>query len=170
MEKIIITAILVSLDALFVGMSLKLQKGFRLAYLFVIASIILITSLAAYFVAGAIAEHVTFETSVFVGAAFLILGIRSLFDKDEDQMAMATGTIAVLGLIMSIDGVVATTALTIEHGKILLTPFLMPIGHLLFLLAGCCIAKFIKTSHKVHKVISATCLFLVAILNFVDVI
>jgi len=170
MNKIILTAILVSLDALFVGMSLKLQKGFKMIYLFIIASIILATSAAAYFVAGAIVQYITFETSVLVGAAFLILGIRSLFDKDEDKMAMTAGTIAVLGLIMSIDGVVATTALTIEHGKVFLTPFFMPSGHLLFMLAGCCIAKFIKTSHKVHNIISASCLFLIALLNFADIL
>ena len=170
MSKIVITALLVSLDALFVGMSLKLQKGFKLIYLFIIASIILVTSVISYFVAGAITEYISFETSVLVGAAFLILGIRSLFDKDEDKMVMAAGTIAVLGLIMSIDGVVATTALTIENGKVLLTPFLMPAGHLLFMLIGCCAAKYIKTSHKVHNIISASCLFLVAILNFADIL
>ena len=107
---------------------------------------------------------------MLVGAAFLILGIRSLFDKDEDKIVMAAGAIVVLGLIMSVDGVVATTVLTIEHGKILLMPFLMPAGHLLFLLFGCCAAKYIKTSHKVHNIISASCLFLVAILNFVDIL
>ena len=134
MSNIIITAALVSLDALFVGMSLKLQKGFKLAYFFMIAAIILVTSVAAYFVAGVLADYIEFETSIIVGVVFLILGIRSLFDKDEDHMVMGTGTIAVLGLIMSIDGVVATTVLTIGHGKVLLTPFLMPAGHLLFCL------------------------------------
>jgi len=170
MNKIVITALLVSLDALFVGMSLKLQKGFKLTYLFIIASIILVTSVTAYFVAGVLSEHISFDTSILVGAAFSILGIRSLFDKDEDKMVMASGTIAILGLIMSIDGVVATTVLTIEFGKVFLTPFLMPAGHLLFLLAGCFIAKYIRTSHKVHNIISASCLFLVAILNFVEIL
>ena len=170
MNKIVITALLVSLDALFVGMSLKLQKGFKLTYLFIIASIILVTSVTAYFIAGVLSEHISFDTSILVGAAFSILGIRSLFDKDEDKMVMASGTIAILGLIMSIDGVVATTVLTIEFGKVFLTPFLMPAGHLLFLLTGCFIARHIRTSHKVHNIISASCLFLVAILNFVEII
>ena len=105
-----------------------------------------------------------------MGAAFLILGIRSLFDKDEDKMLMAAGTITALGLIMSIDGVVATTVLTIEHGKFVLTPFLMPAGHLLFLLIGCCTAKYMKIPHKGHNIISASCFFLIAILNFADIL
>ena len=170
MGSILITAALVSLDAIFVGMSLKQQRGFQTGFLFVIAAIILALCIPAFFVAGLIAEHISFSTSWVVGAAFVLLGVRSLFDKDEDTMTMAIGPIVLLGLVMSIDGIVATVALTIDQGSIFLTPVLMPAGHLLFLFVGSYAARHIRLSHKYHNIISASCLFLVAMLNFAEIL
>ena len=68
-------------------------------------------------------------------------------------MIMSVGAIAVLGLIMSIDGVVPTVVLTIEYGKTFFTPVVISIGHLLFLFMGSAIAKSIKTSHRVHNIL-----------------
>jgi len=165
-SAIMITILLVSVDALFVGMSLRLQKDFKLYYLFIIFSIILAFSIAFYFVAGAVVERIDFAPNILVGVAFTLLGIRNLFAKDEEKMVLAIGSIVVLGLVMSIDAVVATVALTLEHGNIFFIPILAGASHLLLLLIGCFIARFIKTSHKVHNLISAFCLFLVALLSF----
>jgi putative Mn2+ efflux pump MntP len=167
---IMVTIFLVSLDALFVGMSLKLQKSFRASYNFIIAGIIFALCVPAYFIAGGLMEHIDFDMDWIVGAAFLILGFRNLFAKDEEQMVLSIGAIIALGLVMSIDGVVATAALTIEQGKIFAIPILTALGHLAFLFIGCFAAKIIRTSHKVHNIISASCLFLVAALNFFDII
>ena len=167
---IITMAVLVSLDALFVGMSLKLQKDFRLSFIFVISGILLAMSLIAYLIAGALIDFVNFEASWLVGGAFLLLGAKSLFAKDEEQMNLTMRTIIIFGLVMSIDCVVAIVALTIDQGEMLLIPFTVSFGHFVFLLAGCGAAKFIKTSHKVHNIISASCLFLVAILNFTGIV
>ena len=168
--SIIVMILLVSTDALFIGMSLKLQKGFKLYYLFVISSIILAMCIFAYFIGGILARYIEFETSWVVGSVFLLLAIRNLFAKDEDKMILSMGTIVALGLVMSIDGIVATVVLAIEHKNIFLTPILATAGHLLFLLIGSFSAKFIKTSHKMHNIISASCLFIVSILNFMELL
>ena len=166
----VITASLVSLDAFFVGMSLRLKKDFNWLHLFVISSIILAMSVISYFAAGALIRHIDFETSWIIGGVFALLGFRDLFAKDEETMALAIGTIIVFGFIMSIDSMVGTIAVTVAHGKTLLSPVLMAGGHFLFLLIGSIAANFIKTSHKVHNILSASCLFLVAALNFTGVI
>ena len=163
---VVITAALVSLDALFVGMSLALQKNFKRSYLLVIAAIIFVMSTIAYLAAGALRASIGFETSWIVGGAFVVLGVRNLFAKDEEKMTLSIGTIIALGLVMSIDGMVGAVAVTLEHGKTFLSPVLMGAGHLLFLLAGSFAARFVQTSHRVHNIISASCLFFVALLNF----
>ena len=167
---IIITAALMSLDALFVGMSLKLLGTFKWSYIFIISSIIFALSVVSYFVAGALAGYIDFETSWIAGSAFAALGIRNLFAKDEEKMALGMGTIIVFGLIMSIDSMIGTVAVTIEYGEMFLSPVFMAGGHLLFLLIGCCAARFIRTSHKIHNILSASCLFIVAALNFTGVL
>jgi len=124
----------------------------------------------SYFVAGALISYINFDVSWILGGVFLLLGIRHLFSKDEDKSLLSLGTIIALGFIISIDGFIATAVLTIDHGKTLLTPILASLGHLIFLFAGCYLVNFIKTSYKVHKYISASCLFLIAILNFVGIL
>ena len=163
---ILTTAVLVSLDALFVGMSLKLRKDFKYSFAVFITCVLLVMSAIAYFIAGALIEFVHFKTSWFVGGAFLLLGAKNLFAKDEEQMVPTMGAILVLGFVMSIDCVVATVALTIDQGEIFFIPITVSFGHFAFMLAGCGAARFIKTTHTVHNIISASCLFLVSILNF----
>ena len=167
---IITTVVLVSLDAIFVGMSLKLQKDFKPSFIFIISGILVAMSITAYFVAGALAGFMDFETSWLVGGAFLLLGVRNLFAKDEEKMNLTMGAIIILGLVMSIDCVIATVVLTIDQPETFFTPVIVSFGHFVFLLAGCLAAKFIKTSHKVHNIISASCLFLVAVLNFTGIL
>jgi len=167
---IIITATLVSLDALFVGMSLKLQKDFKRFFLFVIAAIIFCMSVIAYFLAGALIQYIDFKTSWIVGSAFLLLGIRNLFAKDEEKMALVIRAIVILGFVMSVDSIVGTIAVTVEHGKTFVSPVAMAAGHLVFLMIGSFAARFIKMSHKFHNIISAACLFFVAVLNFAGVL
>jgi len=163
---VIVTAVLVSLDALFVGMSLKLQKGFKWRYLFIIAAIILALCTVAYFAAGGVRVHMNLHTGWIIGLAFVLLGVKNLFTRDEAKITLSVAAIIVLGLVMSIDGVVATVVLSIDQMHTFWTPVLMPVGHLAFLVAGCFAARFIKCSHKWHNIISAACLFLVAVANF----
>jgi len=167
---ILLTAIFVSLDAIFVGMSLKLQKGFKMPYIFLISGILLTVSVAAYYTAGALTGFIGFDASWIIGGAFLLLGIRNLFAKDEDKMILTTSAVIVISLVMSIDCVVATVALVLEQGQTILIPVLIVFGHFVFLVAGSYAVKFIKLPRKLRNVISASCLFLVAILNFAGII
>ena len=167
---IIVTIILISLDAVFIGMSLKLQRSFNIRVISIISATIFSICVSAYFVAGLLAEYIGFNASWFVGIAFLLLAIRHLFAKSEENKLYTVKVIIFLGIIMSIDAVVATTVLTLEHDKTFLIPILAFVGHLIFLLIGGLIARFINPPSTIHKIISASCLFLIAILNFVGIL
>jgi len=167
---IIVTTMIVSIDAFFVGMALKLQNNFKPRVVLLISSVIATICFSAYFVAGKLAEYINFNTSWIVGVAFLLLGIRHLFSKEKEKGNISLRTIIALGVLMSVDAVVATTVLTLEHGPSILTPVLASLGHLMFLLIGGSIARFIKTRKKAHKVFSASCLFFIAALNFLGIL
>jgi len=167
---IIVTTMLVSIDAFFVGMALKLQNNFKPRVVFLISLVIATICFSAYLVAGLLTEYINFQTSWIVGFAFLLLGIRHLFSKGKEKETISLRTIVALGVLMSVDAVVATVVLTLEHGQSILTPTLASMGHLMFLLVGGFIARLIKTSKKTHKIFSAGCLFFIAALNFLGIL
>lgn len=160
---------LISLDALFVGMSLKLQKGFRWRYLFVISTIIMIFSSVAYVVACSLKDFIAFDLSWIVGTIFVFLGIKNLFASDRQKKSVSLLSTILLGIIMSIDAVVATVSLTIDQVQTFLIPVLLTAGHLLFLFVGAFVIHFIRMPPLWQNIISATCLFAVAMLKFTAV-
>jgi len=168
--SIFTTAILVSLEALFVGISLRLQQGFKLAFTFLISGFLLVMSIIAFFASRVLTKFIDFEISWLIGCAFILLGIMTLLSKDEGKTNLNIGTIIVASLIMAIDCVLATIALTISHGEKLLIPITVSLGHLAMLIIGYYAIKIIKTSRKAHKIISASCLFFVAALIFAGII
>ena len=167
---ILVTVIMISLDATFVGMSLGAQKGYKNRYPFIIASIILLCSLVSFFVALAVKQTLHFNSSVIIGIAFVILGLKNLFARDEEKGTISTASIIFLGFVMSIDAVVATFFLTIGQMHSILIPISAAAGHLLLLLLGSFLTKYIKMPHIYHNIVSASCLFIVAILNFAQII
>ena len=148
-SAIIVTAALISIDALFVGMSLGSQKNFRHICFFVIAAIIFVICLSAALAASALRDYITFDTSLLVGGAFILLGVLSLFSKEEKKPErLAFGSLVVLGLVMSVDCAVGAAALTIDHSFHILTPVAITVGHLLYLPIGSFVTRFVKTSGK----------------------
>lgn len=163
---IMVTILLVSLDALFVGASLRLQKSFKYYYFFIIFGLILVSSIIFYFLAEAFAHFIDFDTGILLGVTFTIMGIRAMFEKEEDGPLVCITCMFALGAIMSIDAVVATIALTIEYGNLIWIPVLAAACHLLFLFVGSFSERFLKVSPKIRRIISAGCMFLIAIFNF----
>ena len=162
--------LLVSLDALFVGVSLRLHRQFKPAYIFVVFGIVLAMCTAACAAADALTGRMHFDTSWLAGGAFLLLGLKTLLAKDEENTVLAIGTVAALGFFVSIDGAVLAAALTIEHGRSFLTPVIIAAGHLLCLAAGSLLSNCIKVSCRRQNILSASCLFLVAALNITGVL
>lgn len=164
------TVTMVSIDAIFVGMSLGAREGYKHKYPLIIATIILICSFVTFFIALAVKNTIHFNSNLIIGIAFVLLGIKNLFSRDEEKKDWSIGGIVVLGFVMSIDAVIATFLLTIEQQHSILIPISAAAGHLILLFAGSYLTKYIKMPHTWHNIISASCLFLVAILNFTHLI
>jgi len=167
---IIITVLLVSVDALFIGMYLKLQNNFKHHYLLLLAFIKLICCMIAYLLASVIMKYINFDINFLVGIIFLILALETFFAGENKQKTINISSIILFGIIISLDGVLVTMVLTIDFGQIILIPLFVTISHLLFLITGSLAASYIETSYKLQNTISASCLLTIAILNFIGIL
>ncbi|MCL2797611.1 MAG: manganese efflux pump [Firmicutes bacterium] len=175
---ILITAALVSVDAFFVGISLGAQKRPKLRHLLSIVAIVFAACSVAFWITSALRSFISFDISRVAGFIFLLLGLRALTAKnpaseerggrlltaknDAAQSGTAWRGIIGFGLLVSIDGVVATAALTVGQADAAIVPFIIAATHLLFITAGSSLAQRVRLAGKMQNLISASSLFLIA--------
>jgi len=118
----IISALIVSIDAFFIGLSLGLQKKCRFLYLAIINAVLLGLCFVGFFIAERIYEQIPFEPDYVVGFAFIALGVWTISQhfifnrKKELRGCTATAptslkTIAIIGAVMSIEAMLITMGL-----------------------------------------------------------
>ena len=165
---ILVTTLLVSTDAFFIGISLGATRGYRFRYLFLISAILFLFSAFSFCIATAAKGFIDLDFSVMVGVTFIVLGLTNLASKDDTSCGIAIKKIVLLGLVMSIDVVVATTSLTLKYSAIFI-PCVLAASHFLFLMCGSVLTKYIHMPQKVRSIISAVCLITVGVLNLVGI-
>jgi len=119
----IMSGLIVSVDAFFIGLSLGLQKRCKFIYLVIINAILLGLCLTGFLIAGHIYESIPFDPDYIVGFAFITLGVWTIFQyficehvkkrqsniKKENTSIKA---IALVGLVMSIEAMLITMGIT----------------------------------------------------------
>ena len=161
MTTVFVTALLIATDAFFIGMSLGMQRSFKIRNLFIINLIIFAMSMVVYFVAGYVKHLITFDTSIFVGAVFVFMGLLTIIEKNKDTPC---GVIA-LGFTMSIDASIGTAALVTSQAQTILIPVLIAATHLLYIFVGAGLGRCMKFSPRTGNIISGCCLMAVGLLN-----
>jgi putative Mn2+ efflux pump MntP len=71
----VLSGLIVSVDAFFIGLSLGLQKRCRFLYLAVINAFLFGLCILGFLIAGRIYELIEFDTDLIVGFAFIALGL-----------------------------------------------------------------------------------------------
>jgi len=118
----IISALVVSIDAFFIGLSLGLQKRCKFLYLVIINAVLLGLCIVGFFIAERIYENIPFEPDYVVGFAFIALGLWTILQyfifssKKELVQSSSTEpksrkTIAIVGVVMSIEAMLITMGL-----------------------------------------------------------
>ncbi|MCL1881933.1 MAG: manganese efflux pump [Oscillospiraceae bacterium] len=125
----ILSGLIVSIDAFFIGISLGLQKKFKFSYLVFINAFLLILCMAGFFIAGRIYEHIPFSPDLIVGVTFITLGIwyiasyfaKSAFKKQtaekSKEITSSAKTFVLIGLVMSFEAMLITTGVTLTFGE-----------------------------------------------------
>jgi len=118
----VLSSLIVSVDALFIGLSLGLQKSCRFVYLAVINGFLLTLCIAGFVLAGHIYEIIPIEPDLIVGLAFISLGLWSILqyiifgrakrNGEIQGKAQSRRTIVLIGLVMSVEAMMITMGIT----------------------------------------------------------
>ena len=120
----VLSGLIVSIDAFFIGLSLGLQKSCRFLYLVVINLFLLVLCIIGFLIAETIYEFINFDPDLIVGFAFIGLGIwcilqyfiseyikRRKGNVDEEKKSIKT--FVLVGLVMSLEAMLITIGITL---------------------------------------------------------
>jgi putative Mn2+ efflux pump MntP len=102
----IVSGLVVSVDAFFIGLSLGLQEKCKFVYLALINAFLFFLCVLGFFIAKQI--EIPIESDLIVGFAFIGMGLWTIF-----QTQKSGGTLFLVGLVMSGEAMVITMGLTI---------------------------------------------------------
>lgn len=120
----VVAALIVSVDAFFIGISLGLKKSCKFLYVVAISFILLALCVAGYFIAGQVYEAIPIDPDYIVGISFISLGTFGIVyyfatahgskgHAKRENNKPAHKTIAAIGAIMSLEAMVITMGLSL---------------------------------------------------------
>ena len=119
----ILSGLIVSVDAFFIGLSLGLQKRCRFLHLAMINAFLFVLCMAGFMLAGSVYELIPIDPDLVVGFAFISLGLWTIlhfFVSDyikrrkgtDGEVDISFKTIAIVGLVMSVEAMLITMGIT----------------------------------------------------------
>jgi len=119
----ILSGLIVSVDAFFIGLSLGLQKRCKFLYLAIINVFLLGLCILGFLIAGQIYELIPFEPDYIVGFSFIALGIWTILHffisehikkrkGTTEEVNVSLKTILLVGLVMSVEAMLITMGIT----------------------------------------------------------
>ena len=119
----ILSGLIVSVDAFFIGLSLGMQKRCKFLHLVIINTFLLGLCVFGFFIAGQIYELIPFDPDLIVGFAFISLGIWTILHYfisrhiqrsrgTVDEVNVSLKTIVLVGLVMSVEAMLITMGIT----------------------------------------------------------
>jgi putative Mn2+ efflux pump MntP len=123
MAMLVLSGLIVSVDAFFIGLSLGLQKRCKFLYLVIINLFLFGLCVLGFLVAGQIYDLIPFDPDLIVGFAFISLGIWTILHffitkhiqrrkGTEGEVNISLKTFVVVGLVMSIEAMLITMGIT----------------------------------------------------------
>ena len=119
----ILSGLIVSVDAFFIGLSLGLQERCKFSYLVIINVFLFGLCILGFFIAEQIYELIPIDPDYIVGFAFIALGLwyilhyfvskrnKSRKDNGEEEK-ISLKTISIVGLVMSVEAMLITMGIT----------------------------------------------------------
>jgi len=106
----ILSGLIVSIDAFFIGLSLGLQKKCKFLYLAIINAFLFGLCILGFFVAGWLYELIEFDVDLIVGFSFITLGLWCIFQYFWGKSS--SKSIIPVGFVMSIEAMMITMGIT----------------------------------------------------------
>ena len=138
----VLSGLIVSVDAFFIGLSLGLQKRCKFLYLAIINVFLLGLCVLGFLIAERIYEQIRVDTDLVVGFSFIVLGLwfvlhyfiskRIKVNKGiSGEENASRKTIILVGLVMSVEAMLITMGITFIFlpGATLLIPIAVALAH-----------------------------------------
>jgi putative Mn2+ efflux pump MntP len=131
----VLSGLIVSVDAFFIGLSLGLQRLCKFFYLVVINIVLFVLCIFGFFISERIYEHIEVDTDLIVGGSFIALGlwcILQYFRKERDaEKKFSLKTVVLVGLVMSLEAMFITMGITFIFlpNSNLLIPLTVALAH-----------------------------------------
>jgi len=138
----VLSGLIVSVDAFFIGLSLGLQKRCRFMYLAVINGFLFGLCMLGYLAAGRIYELIRFDADLVVGFSFIGLGVWCILQYfvceylkrrrgDTGETAESRKIIVLTGLVMGIEAMLITMGIAFIFlpGATVLIPVTVALAH-----------------------------------------
>jgi len=120
----VLSGLIVSVDAFFIGLSLGLQKRCKFYYLVMINVFLLGLCILGFLIAERLYEVIPFDLDYVVGFAFLALGLWTILHffvsehkkrrkEAAENAAVSRKTFALVGLVMSGEAMLITMGITL---------------------------------------------------------
>ena len=115
----VLSGLIVSVDAFFIGLSLGLQKQCKFMYLVVINFFLLALCFVGFVIGGYVYELIWFDAGLIVGLSFIVLGswyvLQCFICSNINVRNGSFKTIVIIGLIMSIEAMLITMGITLIY-------------------------------------------------------
>ena len=120
----ILSGLIVSVDAFFIGLSLGLKRVCKFLYLVIINVFLFALCIIGFLLAERLYEYIKFDTDIIVGFSFIALGIWCIlhyfiFDYIKNRKGSnkketkSLKTLILVGLVMSIEAMFITMGITL---------------------------------------------------------
>jgi len=138
----VLSGLIVSVDAFFIGLSLGLQKRCKFIYLAIINAFLFGLCILGFLIAGQIYELIPFEPDYIVGFSFIALGLWTILHyfvskrkknctKIAEKEKASLKTFILVGLVMSVEAMLITMGITFIFlpDSTLLIPVTVALAH-----------------------------------------
>jgi len=186
----VLSGIVVSIDALFIGVSLGGQKRCRFWHLLIINAGLFLLCLAGYALGLFIGGRIDLDLDVLIGILFIVLGLWTIacyfiFEKRrckkladgtkdcgnvvENPKRGVTKNIVLTGVFMSVEAMFITVGLTLLLGSTtILIPIAVAIAHFVYCVATFFLAKYLRRLPPVvGPVVAGICLIIYGIMALI---
>ena len=119
----VLSGLIVSIDAFFIGLSLGLQKKCKFLYLVIINLFLIALCIVGFLVAEPIYEFIKFDPDLVVGFVFIALGVWCILHyfisefikkkRNITEEKVSFKTFIMVGLVMSFEAMLITIGITI---------------------------------------------------------
>ena len=127
----VLSGLIVSVDAFFIGLSLGLQKNCKFMYLAIINGFLLGLCMLGFLLAGRVYEYIGVDTDVVVGFLFIGLGVWYILHYFASEYIKPRRTIILVGLVMSVEAMLITMGITFifSPGATVFIPVTVALAH-----------------------------------------